>query len=126
MGKEIKVYLYYKREELMSRIALCEGGKVYFENFTDNPLECAFGIKSSPVGIGVLYDFLEDRCFPSSRFNRDEVLQEMGLLEYNPVEIVKKTYGMLIDDQYWVKEKGDPITFEEACKKVGLWEYRKR
>ena len=117
---EVKSYVYMKEDEVMTSISVRFGGKVHFVNFTDNPLDCAFGRNESPVGLGVFLDFLEERCIPKHRFNIDEVLEGLGLSEYNEVDIVEKTYGVLIDDSFWVKYSNDLITYEEALEKVGL------
>lgn len=118
--KEIRSYLYMKNDSVMTSISVKQGGKVHFVNFTDKPLDCAFGLQSSPVGLSALIDFLGERCVPKSRFNIDEVLKNMGLSEYNEVDIVEKTYGILIDDSFWVKNSSDTISYKEALKKVGL------
>lgn len=117
---EVKSYVYMKEDEVMTSISVRFGGKVHFVNFTDNPLDCAFGRNESPVGLSVFLDFLEERCIPKHRFNIDEVLEGLGLSEYNEVDIVEKTYGVLIDDSFWVKYSNDLITYEEALEKVGL------
>lgn len=117
---EVKSYVYMKEDEVMTSMSVRFGGKVHFVNFTDNPLDCAFGRNESPVGLGVFLDFLEERCIPKHRFNIDEVLEGLGLSEYNEVDIVEKTYGVLIDDSFWVKYSNDLITYEEALEKVGL------
>lgn len=117
---EVKSYVYMKEDEVMTSISVRFGGKVHFVNFTDNPLDCAFGRNESPVGLSVFLDFLEERCIPKYRFNIDEVLEGLGLSGYNEVDIVEKTYGVLIDDSFWVKYSNDLITYEEALEKVGL------
>jgi hypothetical protein len=118
--KEIRSYLYMKNDNIMTSISVKQGSKVHFVNFTDKPLDCAFGLQSSPVGLNALIDFLGERCVPKSRFNIDEVLKNMGLSEYNEVDIIEKTYGILIDDSFWVKDSSDAISYKEALEKVGL------
>lgn len=50
-----------------------------------------------------VFDFLKDRCFPDTRENTDEILKELGLKSYVPLEICKKTHGLLFDDYTWLK-----------------------
>ena len=118
--KEVKSYLYMKNDNVMTSISVRLGGKIHFVNFTDRPLDCAFGFKESPVGLSALLDLLEERCVPKNRFNIEEVLLGLGLSEYNEVDIVEKTYGILVDDSYWIKDSNDTVTFKEALNKVGL------
>lgn len=118
--EEVKSYVYMKGDEVMTSISVRAGGKVHFVNFTNNPLDCAFGLNESPVGLSVFLDFLEERCIPKHRFNIDEVLKGLGLSTYNEIDIVGKTYGVLVDDSFWVKYSNDLITYKEALEKVGL------
>lgn len=122
--KEVKSYVYMKNDYVMTSISVKSGGKVHFVNFTDKPLDCAFGLKESPVGLSSLIELLEERCVPKNRFNIEEVLMGLGLSEYNEVDIVEKTYGVLIDDYFWIKESNDTISYKEACTKVGLGDCR--
>jgi hypothetical protein len=64
-------------------------------------------------------DYLESRCFPRSRHHADKLLKALGLEEYNPNEIVKKTHGVLYDDYVWLRFEGEELT----CKDVHprLW-----
>jgi hypothetical protein len=47
--------------------------------------------------------FLRDRCFPQTRGNCKELLQEMELTDYDPLQIVEKTKGRLADDEMWLR-----------------------
>ena len=48
-------------------------------------------------------NFLRDRCFPQTRGNCKELLQEMDLTDYDPLKIVEKTRGRLADDEMWLR-----------------------
>lgn len=54
-----------------------------------------------------LYELFESRCFPRSRVNCEELLQDLGLTEYNPVEIVRRTHGLMYCDYFWIRFKED-------------------
>ena len=48
-------------------------------------------------------EFLEERCVPKSRENINILLKEMGLTEYDPIQIVEKTEGRMAEDAQWLK-----------------------
>lgn len=80
----------------------------YTDSFLDNPLP------RGNLNIFDLYDFIEGRCFPRSRANAKEVLASLNLTEYNPYEIVKKTHGIQWDDFYWIRFKGENLTYNDV------------
>lgn len=47
--------------------------------------------------------FVLDRTFPKTRQNCREVVKTLGLDNFNKLEIVEKTYGLLYHDLFWVK-----------------------
>jgi transcriptional regulator with XRE-family HTH domain len=76
--------------------------KVYIQNKTNDILHRAFGIVETPTWDD-LDEFLRERCFPESRGNRKQILRELGLTEYDPLQIVEKTKGRTADDDMWLK-----------------------
>lgn len=76
--------------------------KVLIENHTDNPLYTAFGVNDNP-GWQDYQSFLEERCIPKSRAGLQEYLNAIGVDEYNPLEIVRKTKGRMAEDQSWLE-----------------------
>lgn len=46
--------------------------------------------------------FLEDRCFPRTRYNLKELLEEMDLPMYDPLLIIGKTKGRVYGDYQWI------------------------
>ena len=50
-----------------------------------------------------IHSWFEERCFPRTRVDCDFLLESLGLSEYIPYNIVRKTNGVLIDDKYWVR-----------------------
>ncbi|MFR4369013.1 MAG: hypothetical protein ACLT4F_09550 [Clostridia bacterium] len=96
------VELMYK-DKVMTRAVVDEVNKtVSFENFTDDNIRRMFGCKKTAT-----YEdferFLERRCFPRTRDNASDLLNTLGLTEYNPIEIVKKTSGKMAHDTLWVR-----------------------
>lgn len=76
--------------------------KVYIQNRTDDLLHRAFGVVEDPSWED-FQDFLESRCFPSTRGNVKAELRELGLTDYDPLQIVEKTHGRTAEDNLWLK-----------------------
>ena len=62
----------------------------------------AFGRQERPTWDDFI-EFLEERCVPKSRENINILLKEMGLTEYDPIQIVEKTQGRMAEDAQWLK-----------------------
>lgn len=58
--------------------------------------------------------FIGERCVPKNRANIQEYLNKLGLEEYDPLEIVRKTHGTMFEDGMWIKFKGEEITWKEV------------
>ena len=53
-----------------------------------------------------LCDWFETRCFLRTREDADFHLEALGLTEYSPYNIVRKTNGALFEDSYWIRWQG--------------------
>ena len=71
-------------------------------NKTDDVLHRAFGVNQSPTWED-LDQFLRERCFPESRGDAKALLRQLGLDEYDPLQIVEKTHGRTSDDDMWLR-----------------------
>ena len=80
---------------------------VYTDHFLDAPMP------QDRKDMFTLMKFFEDRCFPRTRANCDELLKELGLKEYNPYLICIKTRGQQWDDFYWIRFKGDIVEYKD-------------
>lgn len=76
--------------------------RVVIQNKTDDILHRAFGVLEHPTWNDFEL-FLQGRCFPRTRGDCKELLQEMGLTDYDPLQIVEITKGRLSDDEMWLK-----------------------
>ena len=76
--------------------------KVLIENHTSDPLYTAFGVNDNP-GWQDYQSFLEERCIPKSRAGLQEYLNAIGVDEYHPLEIIRKTKGRMAEDQSWLE-----------------------
>ena len=76
--------------------------KLVIENHTNDFLRRAFGVLENPTWKDFEY-FLKERCFPKTRGNCKEILNEMQLDHYDPLRIVEKTQGRMAEDDMWMK-----------------------
>lgn len=69
--------------------------------FMDTPLTL-FGY-SDEIPMEKFYKWVEQRCCPPDRVDIDEVLAAFGMTEYNALELVKQTNGVLTGiDDFWI------------------------
>lgn len=107
-GKQNMVVNYYNLNKagenvLCTRINVnVKDRTVQIENYTDNNLERAFGVKENPDWSD-FERFLEDRCFPRDRQNLKLELKKLGLNEYDPLKICKATNGRNYQDSQWLE-----------------------
>ena len=76
--------------------------KISIQNKTADPVHRAFGVIEDPTW-NDFEGFLKDRCFPETRGNRKDLLCQLGLTDYDPLQIVEKTQGRMADDELWLK-----------------------
>lgn len=81
--------------------------KIKIINRTDDILKKPFGILSEPTWEDFEY-FLSERCMPSTRATKKEILKSIGLDFYDPVQIIEKAQGRTPDDDFYIK-----ITYRE-------------
>lgn len=77
-----------------------------------------YNAKHAPVGTydknGVarkkLIDWFERRSIPASRDGIKEILKQLGIHTTN--ELLEKSYGLSLSDQYWIRPEGTDLTWE--------------
>lgn len=76
--------------------------KVYIRNKTRDIIHRAFGIVEEPSWED-FEDFLESRCFPRGRANLKNILRDLGISSYDPLQIIEKTGGKMAEDHQWIQ-----------------------
>ena len=76
--------------------------RVMVQNKTKDMLHRAFGVIENPTW-NDFEMFLKDRCFPATRGNAKEILKELQLTSYDPLQIAEKTRGRIAEDDMWLK-----------------------
>lgn len=103
MNHRIICLRYYDGGRLCSLIAADYTLKdLRVEDYVPDILKTAFGNNRMPVWADYLH-FLEERCIPKSRAGLREYLEAIGLEEYDPLEIIRKTAGRMAEDQQWLE-----------------------
>ena len=75
--------------------------KVKIKNYTDDIVDLAFGVNEKPNYQDVL-DFFESRCVPRDRKSINDILELLGLKEYDPYLICKFNHGRTAQDENWI------------------------
>lgn len=103
LGHKILKLEFYDRENLCTKIiADFTDETLSAENTTEHIVKTAFGKNEVPTWED-FQSFLEERCVPRSRSGIREYLETIGVEEYNPIEIIKKTNGKMAEDDQWIK-----------------------
>lgn len=82
-------------------------GVVECMDFVEEPILTVFGRQEH--SIENLLDFFEERVFPEERDDTKGMLEFMGLKEYNPLDICRKTHGKCWEDEMWIRFKGEDL-----------------
>ena len=102
-GHALTKLSYFDGEKLCTTIIADSTERVlYIENHTDRVIKTAFGNNLVPTWED-LQHFLEERCIPRARAGLREYLETIGVEEYDPVEIIKKTEGRMAEDEQWIR-----------------------
>ncbi len=75
--------------------------KITLENRTDDILHRAFGCRER-VEWRDFQEFLEERCFPPTRDRMKDILRELEVPHYDPLQIIQITQGRMAEDKQWL------------------------
>ena len=81
--------------------------KIKIKNRTDDILHRAFGVTTEPEWED-FEEFLKERCFPESRGNLKELLDDLNISSYDTLQIAEKNCGRTAEDNMWMKFKYYP------------------
>ncbi|QDQ02581.1 hypothetical protein FOH38_20150 [Lysinibacillus fusiformis] len=68
-----------------------------------------------PITVEELEKWLKWRTFPPTRANAKELLAALGMQAFNRWGIVRKTHGVMADDEIWLRFKGEHLTHRDVC-----------
>jgi len=88
--------------ELYTEVFVDDKKNVKFKNHTDFWADCAFG-KRTTATYGDVLTFFEMRTFPRNREDLPEILEAMGLKEYDPYKMCIFSEGRCASDDDWIE-----------------------
>jgi len=113
--KQFKIpqQMYKLRLRYMFRNQLCtiidvdeKNRRVKIYNFQTELIYRAFGKVEEPT-YEQYEEFLESRCIPRNRDKIKLVLRELDLPFYDPMLIIEKTQGKMVDDEFWIEVENE-------------------
>ena len=115
MGKMLIFDLMFK-DEVCSHVEVnLDNREIACEEYSNVPHHVVFGKR--PHTIENLNLFLERRCFPKERPDCRELLEDIGLTQYNPLDIVRVTHGAMCHDYMWIRFEGEKLTFKDVSQR---------
>ncbi|MCI9423469.1 hypothetical protein GN277_13425 [Lachnospiraceae bacterium WCA-9-b2] len=112
-GKIVKDYSFevFWKDILTASVSV-EGHQVKVVRHVEHPLRQLFA--SENMTRYQLNKILEMRCWDRGREDINEILAYLGLREYNPYEIVKKTHGVSWNDYIWFRFPGENLKSKDV------------
>ena len=109
-------FQYLERDKVTADVEVDYAARsVRYQPYSDDIYALPFGVKTSP-NIADFSRFLESRCFPGDRRNCKQLLEDLGLDEYIPLDIVRKTHGRQLEDYCWIRFEGEELDYEKDIK----------
>ncbi len=104
---DVKVFLYYDGD-IPCSVICCDFSDMTLavENYVADPILLPFGVNTLPTWDDFM-SFLEERCIPRHRAGIRPYLDSIGVGEYQPLEIIRKTSGRMAEDKQWLKEANE-------------------
>lgn len=65
--------------------------------------------------------WLKWRVLPETRADIEDVLQAYGLNSYNRWAIIRKTHGVMADDEIWIRFKGEDLKHKDVTIRKSLF-----
>lgn len=94
---------YYFRKQLCTIIDVDESNqKIAIKNFRVKKIYRAFGMIEEP-SYKNYETFLESRCVPKERDKMKLMLRELDIPFYDPMLIIEKTKGRMVEDEFWIE-----------------------
>ena len=101
----------YWKDDITARVYV-KGKNVTVSRFTDNPGKQLFAEKKmTRYQLGKIFEM---RCWEKERADINEILGNLGLKEFNPYEIVRKTHGVSHNDYIWFRFPGEALSSKDV------------
>lgn len=86
--------------------------QAHIKRYTTNPAKQLFANDS--ISIFELGEILKWRCWDEHRENIEKYLFKLGLTEFNPYKICRKTHGVMFQDKIWFKYNGETLSWNDV------------
>lgn len=129
LKKDVKLLIDYMTfdvmwmDDIIAHVELkpTDGGTPYVINYIED-----FNKQFSPtmeghITLEELERWLKWRTFPPTRANAKELLASLDMQAYNRWGIVRKTHGVMADDEIWIQFKGETLTHRDVCLRKDLY-----
>ena len=101
----------YWKNELSARVSVSKN-RVHVSRFIKHPVRQIF--HADNISRQQLMEALRLRCFEEGRPDIQDKIKALGLNEYNPLEIVRKTHGVSYNDYIWIRFPGEKLRAEDV------------
>ena len=102
--------VFYKNE-ISARVSV-KKNRVHVNRFIIHPIKQLF--YSDNISRNQLNEIFRLRCFDEGRTDAIDKLKHLGLSEYNPREIVRRTHGVSYNDYLWFRFEGENLRAEDV------------
>lgn len=102
-------YEIFFKDELVMEVSIDEN---HFNvvRHTDNEFRLPFYLETREV----FNAFLKSRCYDDNRADLEDILANAGMTSNNPYEWIKASHGVKYDDFFWIREKGECVTYKDV------------
>ena len=80
--------------------------------YTTNPVKQIFS--KEDISLYELGEILKWRCWDEHRENIEKYLYRLGLTEFNPYKICRKTHGVMFQDKIWFRYKDENLCWNDV------------
>lgn len=103
MDKKVLKFYWMHEDEVCTEVEVyIDPFKVDYNNITNEKLKMLC-FPGHIITRDWLNRFFERRVWSSHRPDSDELLNKIGLINFNPLDIIKITHGRLTSDNFWIK-----------------------
>lgn len=104
------VFDVFWRDEKTGHVEIKNNTLVRNECYTEDLIKCACGRIKDYLG---MVSYMETRIMCKERWT-PEMLDSIGLKEYNLFEIFRRMHGIDIDDFTWFRFEGEDLTWDDV------------
>ena len=113
-------FLLMWEDEVISSVHI-EMNRVSIKRYSLNPFKQIFFCDE--VSRYKFGEILRSRCWDEKRPDIKELLNSIGLNEYNPYKICIKTHGKMVQDKTWFKFEGETLNYSSLTRTKYAAEY---